>query len=370
MYPRIPFAFALGLTTLTAAPSSIAAPWDKPGWALTFHDEFDGTSVDDAAWVKRYKWGEAVINQELQAYVDDAFSFENGVLHIVGTHAPGEYAGQTLEYRSGVLSSAHEQRYGWFEVRCRMPAGQGLWPAFWLLGKNGSDGVNEIDIHEFLGHDPNTIYTTIHWGSDYGTGHQSNGDSHAGPDFTSDFHTFAVDWDADRVIWYVDGAETFRHEGEGVPQVEMYIITNLAIGGGWPGAPDDTTAFPAHYQVDYIRAYERAPDPPDAGPLEDGSSQDAASADASPEADPQEASVDADANEARADAVATDAPPLVDAPTEVSTITPTPDDDGCACRLTPARSGGPPRHAALGFLAIFVALWRRPISRFVQKRLR
>jgi MYXO-CTERM domain-containing protein len=250
-------ALACAALALAAAPAA-AAPWDKPGYTVTFHDEFDGAALDLSAWGTRYKWGEAVINGELQAYVDDAFVFEGGLLRITATHAPGTYAGKTLDYRSGLIAFAHEQTYGYFEMRCRMPAGKGYWPAFWLLGANGTSGVNEIDIHEFLGDGPHTVYTTVHWGTDYGAGHHSDGASFDGPDFTADFHTFALDWDASSITWLVDGAPVFQHSGEGVPQVPMYLIANLAVGGGWPGAPDGSTVFPGHYDIDYIRAYQRA----------------------------------------------------------------------------------------------------------------
>jgi MYXO-CTERM domain-containing protein len=252
-------ALAFAALALAAAPAA-AAPWDKPGYAVTFHDEFDGPALDTAAWGTRYKWGEAIINGELQAYVDDAFAFDNGLLRITATHAPGTYAGQSMEYRSGLVASVHEQTYGYFEMRCRMPAGKGYWPAFWLLGGTGAVGVDEIDIHELLGDDPTTVYTTVHWGTDYGAGHKSDGTSFQGPDFTADFHTFALDWDAASITWLVDGAPVHQHTGEGVPQVPMYIIANLAVGGGWPGAPDANTVFPGHYDIDYIRAYQKAPD--------------------------------------------------------------------------------------------------------------
>jgi beta-glucanase (GH16 family) len=104
------------------------------------------------------------------------------------------------------------------------------------------------------------MYMTLHWGDNYQDGHASAGGVYAGPDFTADFHTYAVDWDADRVVWLVDGAERFRYEGPGVPQVDMYMITNLAIGGSWPGAPDPSTPFPAYYDIDYVRVYERGSD--------------------------------------------------------------------------------------------------------------
>jgi beta-glucanase (GH16 family) len=252
-----------GVLTFSFAvtPAARAAPWDKPGYTITFHDEFDGTAIDPAQWGKRYKWGEAVINGELQAYVDDAFQLSGGVLSIVAASRQGTYAGMTMSYTSGLIASVHEQTYGYFEMRCRMPKGQGFWPAFWLLGGAGSTGVNEIDIHEFLGSGVSTVYTTLHWGASYNApAHQSDGKSFTGPDFTADFHTFAVDWDASHVIWYVDSAEVHRHEGVGVPQVNMYIIANFAVGGTWPKAPDATTVFPANYDIDYIRAYQRDAD--------------------------------------------------------------------------------------------------------------
>jgi MYXO-CTERM domain-containing protein len=232
-----------------------AAAWDKPGWTLTFQDEFDGAAVDATKWVKRYKWGEAQINSELQAYVDDAFQLQNGILTITGDKRSASYAGQTFQYASGVLCSVHEQKYGTFEARLKVPAGQGMWPAFWLLGQVGAPGVNEIDIHEILGHQPSTVYMTVHWGTDYAAGHKSDGSSWVGPDFSADFHVFGLEWTPDAIIWTIDGVERKRHTGEGVPQVPMYVILNLAIGGMWPGAPDATTPFPGLYQIDYVRAY-------------------------------------------------------------------------------------------------------------------
>jgi beta-glucanase (GH16 family) len=252
---RILIALLLLSASVALERPARAAASDKPGWQLTFQDEFDGADVDATKWVKRYKWGEAQINGELQAYVDDAFQLQDGVLTIVGDQRTASYAGQTFQYASGVLCSVHEQTYGYFEARLKVPAGQGLWPAFWLLGQVGAPGVNEIDIHEILGNQPSTVYMTVHWGTDYAAGHQSDGSSWVGPDFSSDFHVFGLEWSPDAIVWTIDGVERKRHTGAGVPQVPMYVILNLAIGGGWPGAPDSTTLFPARYQIDYVRAY-------------------------------------------------------------------------------------------------------------------
>lgn len=252
------FGAVLGIAGFTET-SALAAP-PSGDFALTFADEFNDNTPTLSEWVRRYKWGEAVINGELEAYIDGAFTEQGGTLAIVGKHEQGQYAGQTMDYTSGVLSSVHEQRYGYFEARLKVPKGQGYWPAFWLLGANGTAGVNEIDIHEILGNDPTTAYMTVHWGQSYTTGHQSDGSQFTGPDFSADFHTFGLEWDPDKIVWTIDGVERKTHTGAGVPQVDMYIILNLAIGGGWPGAPDSTTPFPGNYEIDYVRAYQRVAD--------------------------------------------------------------------------------------------------------------
>src|SRR5262249_88644 len=150
------------------------------------------------------------------------------------------------------------QTYGYFEARVKVPKGQGYWPAFWLLGAVGTQGVNEIDILEILGNDPTTVYTTIHWGPSYDVGHQSDGKAFTGPDFSADYHVFGLQWDPDKVVWTIDGVERHSHTGDGIPTVNMYIILNLGIGGNWPGAPDSTTPFPGYYDIDYVRGYQRS----------------------------------------------------------------------------------------------------------------
>ncbi len=249
-------ALVVAASLLAAVP---AAEWDRPGWQLTFHDEFDGAALDGASWVKRFKWGEARINGELQAYVDDAFEVKDGVLAIVGKKEAGSYAGQTLAYTSGILCSVHEQRYGYFEARLKVPAGQGLWPAFWLLHTTTAPDVNEIDIHEILGSAPRVAHMTNHWGTAYAPGyHEFDSTSWEAPEpFSAAFHTFGLEWSPDALVWTIDGIERKRHTGAGIPSVPMYVLLNLAIGGDWPGAPDGTTPFPARYEIDYVRVYAR-----------------------------------------------------------------------------------------------------------------
>lgn len=318
-----------------AHPARAAEPWDRPGWNVTFHDEFDGSSVDSSTWVRRYKWGEKVVNGERQAYVDDAFRVKDGILTILGTNRPGEYGGEKLAYRSGLLCSVHEQLYGYFEARLKMPKGQGFWPAFWLLGKKGSEGVNEIDVQEFLGHDVHTIYETVHWGQGYGAGHHSDSRKVAGPDYTADYHVFGLEWDAENVIWTIDGVEQLHHTGVGVPHVELYVILNLAVGGDWPKAPDKTTRFPGEYAIDYVRAYAKAVPVPAASAA---STAPASSVEAAPSAAPS--------------------PAPSAGPGPASAPSAAPRSGGCACEAPRSRAG---RSGLGGLLALALLSIRRRV---------
>ncbi len=337
------------LLLLLSSTSAFAAPWDKPGYTLTFQDECDGGSLDLAKWERRYKWGEAVINGELQAYIDDAFVEQNDVLSIVGKHEQGQYAGQTFEYTSGVISSIHEQTYGYFEARLKMPKGQGLWPAFWLLGAVGTEGVNEIDIQEYLGHEPTKVHMTVHWGPSYDQGHESDGSDFDGPDFSADFHTFGLEWTPTTLVWSIDGVEQKTYSGPGVPQVDMYMILNLAVGGNWPGAPDSTTVFPASYEIDYVRAYQAGESDAGAG----GSGGSAGSA----------ANGGATSGGAAGSGVSTGGSGINDAGTASATAE---DDSGCGCRIVGDERE--PRSLLSWIAPVLVGLGRRRSRRISRHR--
>jgi beta-glucanase (GH16 family) len=158
---------------------------------------------------------------------------------------------------SGTLAN-FEFTYGYMEIKAKAPNGQGLWPAFWTLRPDHS-WPPEIDTFEILGHEPNKVHMYIHYKNTDGSS-GSSGKSFAGPDFSSGFHTFAVDWSPSAVIWYIDGIERSRFSNtQNIPDVPMYLIANLAVGGpeSWPGAPDSTTVFPAYYEIDYIRVWKK-----------------------------------------------------------------------------------------------------------------
>lgn len=249
-------AFLLVLTSLSLCWVGEAAERaDRPGWKLRFHDEFDGDTLDLQKWNPNDPWGRER-NQELQAYVRDAFEVRNGVLRVKAERRQAFYSGKARAYTSGMMTTYQKfsQQYGRFEIRCRVPKGKGLWPAFWLLPEP-LGWPPEIDVLEILGHEPKKVYMTHHF-RDEERKRGSHGGSWNGPDFSAEFHEFAVEWSAQSMVWYVDGVERFRSE-KSIPHGKMYLLVNLAVGGDWPGAPDEKTELPAAFEVDYVRVYER-----------------------------------------------------------------------------------------------------------------
>ncbi|UEM18700.1 family 16 glycosylhydrolase [Skermanella mucosa] len=239
------------------------------GYHLAFADEFTDVtaSFPNLSWTTDFsRWGGLRTlsgNKELQNYVDPGFKgnsdrplglnpflVKDGVLTIEAKPTPPEMKShfENLPYTSGLLTSAHTQTYGYFEVRSQLPTGKGLWPAFWMVG-DGNYGNREIDIFEVLGDAPGRVYQTVHRPD-----LPSASNSYYGINASDGFHTFGLEWSPDEIIWYVDGQTTFRQPN--FVDVPMYMLLNLAVGGSWPGSPDATTSFPAQMHIDYVRAYE------------------------------------------------------------------------------------------------------------------
>ena len=178
--------------------------------------------------------------------------------------------GVAREYTSARLKTQKlfAQKYGKFEARIRIPKGQGMWPAFWMLGDDfptaGWPGCGEIDIMENIGREPATVHGTIH-----GPGH-SGDDSLGAPYFVpsgivaDDFHVFAVEWEPNEIRFYVDGHLYETRTPADLPagarwtfDHPFFLILNVAVGGKWPGSPDASTKFPQQMLVDYVRVYSR-----------------------------------------------------------------------------------------------------------------
>lgn len=217
---------------------------------LTFQDEFDSGLPDNAFWNRSYvQMG--VINDELEYYAPDAFEAGDGVVRLKAERR----SMNGFNYTSGAMTTFGKfaQTYGYFEMRAKLPKGNGFWPAFWLLPIN-LEWPPEIDILEQLGQDPKTAYLTYHW-KDANGNHQKDSSTSEGENYTADFHIYALEWRPGLLVWYVDGIERKRLTKH-VPNVPMYILANLAVGGSWPKPPDATTPFPSYMDIDYIRAYQ------------------------------------------------------------------------------------------------------------------
>jgi len=269
---------ALGLTVEVSGTGRTNPDSPKPkenildGYELVFSDEFNGTQLDSSKWVTQYLWGdELVINSEEQHYVDilnkpdfgfNPFSFDGESVTISSIRTPDNLKDKAFgqKYLSGVMTSydSFKFTYGYVETRAQLPFGRGLWPAFWLLNAYYVDDEPEIDIMEFIGHNQDTVYHTYHYYDSNGQLRSTESEGSKGTDWTNGWHTYAVEWLPGQLIFYVDGIEEHRVIDSKVSQQEMYILANTALGGWWPGSPDETTNFPAEYKIDYIRAYQKA----------------------------------------------------------------------------------------------------------------
>lgn len=254
LFPAILAAFWFSPPTGAAEPGA-----ERAGWELTFSDEFDGEGLDRTKWNPTDPW-EVERNAELQAYVSNPFEVKDGLLRIRIEKRKAFYDNKVREYASGMMTTAGKfsQRYGRFEIRCRVPKGRGLWPAFWML-PDPPAWPPEIDVLEILGHETDRVYLTHHWPHPENPTGASKSDTGEwrGPDFAADFHTFAVEWEPEEIRWYVDGVERHRSRKE-IPAVPMFLLVNLALGGAWAGPPDETTPFPSWFQIDWVRVWKKA----------------------------------------------------------------------------------------------------------------
>ena len=241
-------------------------------WNLVFEDEFNGTSLDTNKWTTCYWWDRDgctnLGNNELEWYQPDDVLVCGGTVKLRAQRREiTAWDGTTYDYTSGMITTGRESsdktlpakflfQYGYAEIRARIPMGKGLWPAFWLLPATHISRP-EIDVMEILGDEPNTVHMNFH----YLNADESRGDSGkvwTGTDFFTGWHTIAVDWQPDYIIWYVDGIERWRFmDAARVPSEPLYLIANLAVGGDWPGSPDASTPFPSYFEIDYIRVWTR-----------------------------------------------------------------------------------------------------------------
>ncbi|MCU1325319.1 MAG: glycoside hydrolase family 16 [Bryobacterales bacterium] len=224
------------------------------GWKLTFSDEFEGSALEFPKWSPHDPWGKER-NFEVQAYTPESVELRDGMARLVARVAKAEYDGHKRDYTSGMLTTfgSFAQQYGRFEIRCRVPVTQGVQAGLWLLPVPNGE-LPAIDIMNFLGRDPGHVQFGTFWG-DTKTVRSYEGGWPV-KDLDSAFHTYAVEWDEGKVVWFVDGVERFRSTS-GIPTQPMYLAMSLAVGGEAAKWPDATTVFPAAFELDYVRIYKR-----------------------------------------------------------------------------------------------------------------
>jgi beta-glucanase (GH16 family) len=189
------------------------------------------------------------------------FKIHDGVLDITADRTPPELlkALHGYKYTSGLITTKDrfEQAYGYYEIRAKLPAGKGLWPAFWLAPADKT-WPPEIDIFEVLGQEPKLLYTTVHFYNKAGQ-HDRFGLQLKVDDTSAAFHTYGVAWTPATIRFFIDRREVATTPTPANVNKPMYVLVNLGVGGGWPGPVDDTTRFPATMSVDYVRVYQFDP---------------------------------------------------------------------------------------------------------------
>ncbi len=267
---------------------------------MVWNDEFEAGSIDTSKWGYETNCAGGG-NNELQCYVNDpdnAF-IDDGklVIRAINEEVQGwsGWSGEegdgslvTRDYSSTRLRTLNkgDWKYGRFEIRAKLPYGQGIWPAIWMLPTDWVYGnwphSGEIDIMEVVnlrtgGAGNNTTHGTLHYSNAAGN-HQYTGSGYdPGSDLVDEFHTFAVEWEAGEIRWYIndthfltqrnslwmncsDTATTEQNPFAPFDQ-DFHLLLNLAVGGNWPGSPNNTTVFPQDFIIDYVRVFECSADP-------------------------------------------------------------------------------------------------------------
>lgn len=259
----------------TPSEEEVAAMYEAEGYHLLWHDEFEGTELNTENWTVEERepgW----TNNELQAYVnsEENVYVENGALIL--KPIKGQDENGLTKYTSGKVNSKGKRQflYGKVVARAKVPAGQGFWPAIWMMPQDESfygqwPKCGEIDIMEILGNQSNILYSNIHYGVPHG---ECQGIYTLNESFSKDYHEFGLEWEPDEMRFYIDGElfhtanNWYTAAAEGEDEVTypapfdqpFFVQMNLAVGGDWPGKPDGTTDFEnSKFAIDYVRVYQK-----------------------------------------------------------------------------------------------------------------
>jgi beta-glucanase (GH16 family) len=272
----------LACLILLATTLPVATQAQPPNWQLTWSDEFNasnGSPPDPTKW-NIVTGGKGFGNNELETYTTRPANVQQKDGNLVITAQKEDLTGPDgvpRHYTSARLNTQNHftQTYGRFEARIKLPTGKGIWPAFWLLGDNHDTApwpnCGEIDILETIGA-PDTMYSTLHGpGYSGGKGISAKYPLPTGQQVDTAFHLYAVEWSPNDIKFFFDDHLIAHRTPADLPpnttwvyDHPFYILLNLAVGGYWPGNPDDTTTFPQQMLVDYVRVYSRKPEIPKA----------------------------------------------------------------------------------------------------------
>ena len=240
-------------------------------WELVWSDEFEGKSLDQSKWELIVN-GRGGGNNELQYYRKENVRVENGMLVIEARKEKFNGPDGSRDFTSAKIRTKGkgDWTYGRIEVRAKLPKGQGIWPAIWMMPTDNHYGnwpnSGEIDIMELVGQEPNRVHGTLHYG-DRQKRQMEKGDSYKlkSGTFADEFHVFGLEWEKGKISWSVDGqvyqTQSDWHTRDAAFPApfdqRFHLILNVAVGGSWPGNPDATTAFPAPMVVDWVRIYQK-----------------------------------------------------------------------------------------------------------------
>ncbi len=284
-HPFLILTFATALLALlpaTAAPTQRAPKTLPGGWTLAWNDEFNGSKLDNDKWI--YELGVIRNKGASQSYTKKAVKLKNGKLIITARHketpnpnyqkGAGHWTRQirTQPYSSGSIKTKGKMSFEpgcRLEVRAKLPAAKGSWPAIWLIHENGQGwpACGETDMMEHITQETNVCYCTFHWGQNGTDTHKSQGSKHKFKSLTEQWHVYYLEWTEEEMVLGVDKTEIARLKLDSVKYPEgkrhpflspAHLILNLAIGGPgtWPEQPD-ASQYPCRYEIDYVRYYRK-----------------------------------------------------------------------------------------------------------------
>ena len=270
----IAFLISCAETNDTVEENNINNEWDIEGWNLVWQDEFNRDSLDLTKWSPEtggHGWG----NNELQYYTDsDSNSYvENGNLVLKAEVVPqGIGSSKGLRYYSSARLRTYSKgdwKYGRIEVKAKVASGQGIWPAIWMLPTDwlfgGWPSSGEIDIMEHVGNDLGVVHGSVHTEAYNHKINTQKSSARKISNVDTEFHVYSIIWDKDKISFFIDDIQYFLFENDQQGNYKtwpfdqrFHLLINIAVGGDWPGNPDNSTNFPRSMLIDYVRVYEKS----------------------------------------------------------------------------------------------------------------